>query len=86
MSVATERTNPIGNPIRKGIGKINNPREPSITPYVPKQVLKSSMFEAQIPNKITRTVDPFESTIGEKPIIPFHCPSSIETRRHRLTV
>ena len=39
--------------------------------YSPIQPTKVSIFEAQKPNKVTRAVDPFDSTIGERPPVPF---------------
>lgn len=63
---------PIGTPSHwKESKKITNPRAPTMEKYTPQFTGVVSIFEQQKPNKVTRAVDPFETTIGEKPPVPF---------------
>lgn len=45
-------------------------RTPTMKPYEAKPTTRVSMFEMQKPNKVTRAVDPFEKTVGERPEVP----------------
>lgn len=64
-------SSPIGTPNNYKKSKRVNPREPTMEAYTPINPTKVSIFEAQKPNKVTRAVDPFDSTIGERPPVPF---------------
>ena len=63
---------PIGTPSHwKEIKNKVNSRDPTITPYKEAFSGRVSIFEQMKPNKVTRAVDPFESTIGEAPPVSF---------------
>lgn len=66
---------PIGTPSHYKESKTVriNPREPIIKPYEKEAFSgKVSIFEQMKPNKVTRAVDPFEATIGERPPVAFN--------------